>query len=174
MRDKDAVSAETTRLQRNVDKQNKLVERLVDAEKNLTAQLVLNAFMVQNTINESCQSNLERELVAVKTASVVYKEKVETLNGSVAQWTRRCEAEQHRANEASVDVSCRHYIPNLLIKVHNTFRELEKSHSVKRAELRKMEDGLIRIRKELETKIKQQETTASQSSNSEHTQLLVR
>ncbi|KAG6867824.1 hypothetical protein C0993_010583 [Termitomyces sp. T159_Od127] len=42
MRDKDAVSAETTRLQRNVEKQNKVVERLVDAEKNLTAQLVLD------------------------------------------------------------------------------------------------------------------------------------
>ncbi|KAG6898158.1 hypothetical protein C0992_004145 [Termitomyces sp. T32_za158] len=145
MRDKDAVSAETTRLQRNVEKQNKVVERLVDAEKNLTAQL----------------SNLEKELATLKTVSLIYKEKVESLNGSVSQWTHRCEAEQQRVNEASV---------------HTTLRELEKSHSAKRAELRKMEDGLIRTRKELDTKIKQQESTASQSSDSEHThdKLLVR
>ncbi|KAG5353505.1 hypothetical protein C0989_006319 [Termitomyces sp. Mn162] len=85
MRDKDAVSAETTRLQRNVEKQNKVVERLVDAEKNLTAQL----------------SNLEKELAAIKTVSLVYKEKAETLDISVAHWSRRYEAEHQRVNEAS-------------------------------------------------------------------------
>ncbi|KAG6903108.1 hypothetical protein C0995_006295 [Termitomyces sp. Mi166 len=137
MRDKDAVSAETTRLQRNVEKQNKVVERLVDAEKNLTAQL----------------SNLEKELATVRTASLAYKEKVETLNATVTHWSNRCEAEQQRANEASELSEVGRY----------------PSNSVKRAELRKMEDGLIRTRKELDTKIKQQETATSQSGNSEHT-----
>ncbi|KNZ72904.1 E3 ubiquitin-protein ligase BRE1 [Termitomyces sp. J132] len=85
MRDKDAVSAETTRLQRNVEKQNKVVERLVDAEKNLTAQ---------------------------------------------------------------------------------------KLNSAKHVELRKMEDGIIRTRKELDAKIKQQESAASQSGGSENAKLL--
>ncbi|KAG5733688.1 E3 ubiquitin-protein ligase BRE1 [Termitomyces sp. T112] len=139
MRDKDAVSAETTRLQRNVEKQNKVVERLVDAEKNLTAQL----------------SNLEKELAAIKTVSLVYKEKAETLDISVAHWSRRYEAEHQRVNE-----------------VHVAYRELEKLNSAKHVELRKMEDGIIRARKELDAKIKQQESAASQSGGSENAKLL--
>lgn len=40
MRDKEAIETERKNLARNIEKQIKLVERLVDAEKNLNGQLV--------------------------------------------------------------------------------------------------------------------------------------
>jgi len=47
MRDKEAIETERKNLARNIEKQVKLVERLVDAEKNLTGQLVSCLFLVR-------------------------------------------------------------------------------------------------------------------------------
>ncbi|KAG6866699.1 hypothetical protein C0991_011358 [Blastosporella zonata] len=138
MRDKDAVSAETSKLQRNVEKQNQVIERLVDAEKSLSAQL----------------GSLEKELTLLKNGSRVYKEKIETLTLNVAQWTTRCHAEKQRSNEA------------------RKLRDWENANTVKRTELRKLEDSLIRTKKELEVKAKQQEATVTESNSSEAEQLL--
>lgn len=40
MRDKEAIEAERKNLARNLEKQGKLIERLVDTERNLSAQVV--------------------------------------------------------------------------------------------------------------------------------------
>jgi E3 ubiquitin-protein ligase BRE1 len=40
MRDKEAVEAERKNLARNAEKQTKLIDRLMDTERNLTSQLV--------------------------------------------------------------------------------------------------------------------------------------
>jgi len=42
MRDKEAVESERKNISRNLEKQAKAVERLVDSEKSLTAQVVSN------------------------------------------------------------------------------------------------------------------------------------
>jgi hypothetical protein len=40
MRDKEAIEAERKNLARNLEKQGKLIERLVDTERNLSGQVV--------------------------------------------------------------------------------------------------------------------------------------
>ncbi|KAG6837509.1 hypothetical protein H0H93_008434 [Arthromyces matolae] len=139
MRDKDAVSTETTKLQRNMEKQNKVVERLVDVEKNLTTQL----------------NTLEKELATMRTICSTYKAKVDTLHINNLQLSERYEAEKQRVNEVQV-----------------TFREMEKANASKRAEIRKIEENLIRSKKELDMKMKQQESVVSRSDDDENRRLL--
>ncbi|KAF8070613.1 BRE1 E3 ubiquitin ligase-domain-containing protein [Lyophyllum atratum] len=138
MRDKDAMELECGKLRREVEKQTKVVERLVDTEKNLAAQL----------------GALEKELSTVKNACHFHKDRADFLAHDASQWTVRLEAEKHKINE-----------------VRGAFHENEKANAIKKAELRKLEDGLLRSKKDLE--IKHREASVNQSdSNTELMSLL--
>ncbi|KAG6833534.1 hypothetical protein H0H87_005185 [Tephrocybe sp. NHM501043] len=140
MRDKDAVSAETSKLQRHVEKQNKVIERLVDAEKSLSSQLNI----------------LEKELAALKANSHASKVKVDELDRGNKEWSIRYVGESKRFE-----------------KVYKAFQEMESSNQAKRTDLRKLEDGLIRTKKDLEAKVKQREAAGIESNNETELQLMV-
>ncbi|KAG5654397.1 hypothetical protein H0H81_003221 [Sphagnurus paluster] len=145
VRDKDAVEAERSKLSREVEKQNRVVERLVDSEKNIMGQL----------------STLEKELSILRTSHDAYKQKVEQLAEENSHWKSLVDAEKKRVVEA----------PHM--KIAQAFHEQEKGTALKRADLRKIEDGLLRTKKELEQKQRQRESSASQNDKS-HDELLVR
>ncbi|KAF9469928.1 BRE1 E3 ubiquitin ligase-domain-containing protein [Collybia nuda] len=121
MRDKEAIEAERKNLARNLEKQGKLIERLVDTERNLSAQV----------------NDLEKEVVALRRVSDVEKEKMNQLELDLNHWQARAEGEKQKMGE-----------------LHRLVNEREKIAEVKRAELRKLEDSLLRSKKELEHKLK--------------------
>ncbi|RDB24923.1 E3 ubiquitin-protein ligase BRE1 [Hypsizygus marmoreus] len=83
MRDKEAIESERKNLVRNMEKQVKVVEKLVDTEKNLSSQL----------------SALEKELSLQKSINDAQAHKLEMLAGDVAQWTGRAEGEKKKVSD---------------------------------------------------------------------------
>ncbi|KAG6920311.1 hypothetical protein DXG01_005080 [Tephrocybe rancida] len=158
MRDKDAVSVETAKLQRNIEKQNKVIERLVDAEKNLSAQLTA----------------LEKELALTKSQSLAYSNKVTALSEYVSQWTGRFRAEKQRINDVSKILGelVTLETSDSTFKIEKMFRDEKAKDVTKRTELRKIEDSLIRTKKELEAKAKQA-PAGDENQNSEAEKLLL-
>ncbi|KAG5648585.1 hypothetical protein DXG03_003196 [Asterophora parasitica] len=141
MRDKDAIEAERLKLSRDVEKQNKVVERLVDTEKNLAAQLFP-------------KGTLEKELATLKHINHQYKGRADTL------------AEEFNHTKSQVGAA-----RQLTEQMRAAFSDLAKTYSNKTAELRKLEDGLIRAKKELELK-KQREASAPQVDSDEGSGLM--
>ncbi|KAF5380344.1 hypothetical protein D9615_004567 [Tricholomella constricta] len=150
MRDKDAVEAERSKLSRDVEKQNKVVERLVDTEKNLAAQLVnYTTVLIILACLKPPKSTLEKELSTLRIANYTYKERMEILAEEVNHLKSRFDAEKQHIQLARA-----------------AFQDLEKWNAGKRVELRKIEDGLIRTKKELELR-KQRETSATHGDHDE-------
>lgn len=130
MRDKEAVEAERKNLARNAEKQAKLIDKLMDTERNLTNQL----------------SALDKESVALKKSIDAHRERVIDLEREISQAQARADAEKQRMEEMRTFILAREQI-------------IEQ----RRAELRKLEDGLIRSKKELEQRSK--EITLSSTSS---------
>ncbi|GLB37588.1 putative BRE1 E3 ubiquitin ligase [Lyophyllum shimeji] len=137
MRDKDAVELENSKLRKELDKQNKVVEKLVETERNLAAQL----------------STFEKELSAAKTVCKVYKDRADHLAHETNQWSCRLDAEK-----------------KIVANIREAFNGLEKANALRAVDLRKLEDGLIRTRKELE--IKQRQTPAMQTDDIDMSELM--
>jgi len=139
MREKDAITAEHGKLVRDAEKQSKVIERLVDIEKNLTVQL----------------ANLEKELMTAKSLTNLYKNKSDSQNAEISLFTQRYAAEKRKVDE-----------------VVAAFQEQERVNIAKRTELRRLEDGLLRTKNDLESKIKYHEVTAIRDGGKESEQLL--
>jgi hypothetical protein len=102
MRDKDAIEAERLKLEKAIEKQNIVVERLVGTEKNLLAQLVNHTLIVHLGFSHNFgQSTLEKELSTLKNTSNVYKDKAETLAQELREWVIRADGEKQKAHEVS-------------------------------------------------------------------------
>ncbi|KAG6831681.1 hypothetical protein H0H92_008324 [Tricholoma furcatifolium] len=86
-------------------------------------------------------SSLEKELALFKACRSALEDKVQALTVSVALWSNRHEAEKQRVDE-----------------IQNAFQEMEKKTIAKRGEMNRIEQGLLRTKKELETKAKHQES----------------
>ncbi|KAI0930463.1 hypothetical protein AcW1_009141 [Taiwanofungus camphoratus] len=84
MRDKEAIENERKNISRNLEKQAKVVERLVETEKNLTARV----------------HDLEKEVYAWKKAVCVEKERVVSLEEDGKEWKNRAEGERKRFEDA--------------------------------------------------------------------------
>ncbi|KAF9010533.1 BRE1 E3 ubiquitin ligase-domain-containing protein [Cyathus striatus] len=130
MRDKEAIEVERKNLQRSLDKQAKVVDRLVDAEKNLSGQVLA----------------LEKEVAFYKKAVDTLKDHIVRLEDETQDTKYRLESETKRGQELFVLI-----------------QERDKGLSTKKAELRKMEDGLVRSRKELDKQTAQLKEAAASS-----------
>jgi len=86
MRDKEAIETERKNLSRNLEKQAKSIERLVEAEKSLTSQV----------------GDLERELILWKKTGEMHREKADALDHEVVDWKKRTEYEKKRVAELIV------------------------------------------------------------------------
>jgi len=91
MRDKEAVEAERKSLARNAEKQAKLIDKLMETEKNLTSQL----------------SALDKEFVAVKKICDAHRERVVELERDIPQWQARVTVEKQRTDEIRTLISAR-------------------------------------------------------------------
>lgn len=101
MRDKEAVEAERKNLARNAEKQAKLIDRLMDTEKNLTNQLVGLPFSGHWLIrvDSAPQSALDKESVALKKTVDVHRERITELERDLSHMKARGDAEERRMGE---------------------------------------------------------------------------
>jgi len=83
MRDKEAIETERKNISRNLEKQAKAVEKLVETERNLTCQVV----------------DLEKELILWKKSAEMHKERSEALEHDIEGWRKRAEGEKKRTSE---------------------------------------------------------------------------
>ncbi|KAI0789122.1 BRE1 E3 ubiquitin ligase-domain-containing protein [Abortiporus biennis] len=83
MRDKEAIENERKNLSRNLEKQTKVVERLYEAEKNLTSRTVY----------------YEKEIVMWRQAVEALKNRIDVLEADMAEWKHRAETERQRAED---------------------------------------------------------------------------
>lgn len=134
MRDKEAVETERKNLSRNMEKQVKVVERLVEVEKNLTNQL--NA--------------AEKEICHLKSVGSTYRDKIDDLTEELSTWIAKVEGEKKRVAE-----------------MRSRYAEREKSIEMRKSELQKLEDNLLRTKKGLEQKKKDTLPTNHNASSSE-------
>jgi E3 ubiquitin-protein ligase BRE1 len=102
MRDKEAVETERKNISRNLEKQAKAIERLVESEKNLTAQVVssyLSIFSLLTIYFLLEKMDLEKEVMLCKNALDAQKERMTMLEMDSAEWKIRAEGEKKKAAE---------------------------------------------------------------------------
>ncbi|KAF8638048.1 hypothetical protein AX16_010680 [Volvariella volvacea WC 439] len=117
MRDKEATESERKNLARNNEKQAKAIERMVDAERNLAAQL----------------NSAEKEIAGLRQITDLSKQKIDDLEKTLKEAQMRLESEQTRMNE-----------------LYALVRDRERALDVKKQDLRKMEESLIKSKKAIE------------------------
>jgi E3 ubiquitin-protein ligase BRE1 len=104
MRDKEAVEAERKSLARNAEKQAKLIDKLMETEKNLTSQLVCCSSLANDSLVLifAHQSALDKEFVAVKKICDAHRERVVELERDIPQWQARVTVEKQRTDEVLI------------------------------------------------------------------------
>jgi E3 ubiquitin-protein ligase BRE1 len=101
MRDKEAIETERKNLSRNMEKQAKVIEKLVESEKNLSTQVVSLGFSVVVDLYRfsTLKIDLEREVVVSGKALDFYKQKVASLEKESGEWQTRADGEKKRMAE---------------------------------------------------------------------------
>ena len=103
MRDKEAVEAERKNLARNAEKQAKLIDRLMDTERNLTNQLVGFPFAGRWPMCWPCpQSALDKESVALKKTIDAHRDRITDLERDLGHAQVRADAEKQRMDEVLI------------------------------------------------------------------------
>ncbi|EGN99683.1 hypothetical protein SERLA73DRAFT_167589 [Serpula lacrymans var. lacrymans S7.3] len=84
MRAKEAIDSERKNIARNLEKQAKLIDRALESEKNLNAQV----------------GDLEKEIVTFRKAGKTFTTQIAALEKDVTEWKYRAESERKRCAEA--------------------------------------------------------------------------
>ncbi len=163
MRDKEAIENERKNLLRNLEKQTKVVEKLLESEKSLNARIVsdLSACIVSIVLTHysNCQIAFEMEELLWKKSVHSLKERINIVEAECAEWKVRAEGEHKRAEDVSLAFDSfprtQTNIRHLQIRV--AYIEYDKATDRKRSDLRKLEESLARSKREAEkqaTKLK--------------------
>ncbi|OBZ67158.1 E3 ubiquitin-protein ligase BRE1 [Grifola frondosa] len=134
-------------------------EAIETERKNISRNLEKQAKVVEKLsetekILTTRLTDLEKEIVQWKRALEAQKERTSALESDVTEWKTRSEAERKRSDE-----------------MRGVFQEHERVLERKRSELRKMEEGLVRTKKEAEKVAAKIKATPHTSSNSKEAQL---